>query len=87
VRLRSELTTKQHYTERLELLLRQRSEMIDALHGRIDQLRQHVKNCYAWPVAWDSHDEDAYRPIRTLLAGWLWRKLPVCGLGRPPTFG
>jgi hypothetical protein len=38
--LRSELRHKQDFVGRLEYLLHQRSEMIDALHGRIDQLRE-----------------------------------------------
>ena len=37
--LRSELRHKQDFVGRLEYLLHQRTEMIDALHGRIDQLR------------------------------------------------
>ena len=36
--LRSELRHKQDFVGRLEYLLHQRTEMIDALHGRIDQL-------------------------------------------------
>jgi hypothetical protein len=38
--LRTELRHKQDFVGRLEYLLHQRSEMIDALHGRIDQLRE-----------------------------------------------
>jgi hypothetical protein len=41
--LRSELRHKQDFVGRLEYLLHQRSEMIDALHGRIDQLREQNK--------------------------------------------
>ena len=41
--LRSELRHKQVFVGRLEYLLHQRSEMIDALHGRIDQLREQNK--------------------------------------------
>jgi hypothetical protein len=37
--LHSELAHKQTFVGRLEYLLHQRTEMIDALHGRIDQLR------------------------------------------------
>jgi hypothetical protein len=37
--LRTELRHKQDFVGRLEYLLHQRTEMIDALHGRIDQLR------------------------------------------------
>jgi hypothetical protein len=39
----AELRMKIVYCERLELALHQRNEMIDALHGRIDQLRQRNK--------------------------------------------
>jgi hypothetical protein len=38
--LRTELRHKQDFVGRLEYLLHQRTEMIDALHGRIDQLRE-----------------------------------------------
>jgi hypothetical protein len=38
--LRTELRHKEDFVGRLEYLLHQRSEMIDALHGRIDQLRE-----------------------------------------------
>jgi hypothetical protein len=41
--LRSELRHKQDFVGRLEYLLHQRTEMIDALHGRIDQLREQNK--------------------------------------------
>jgi hypothetical protein len=40
LRANDELRTKQIYCERLEHLLHQRTEMVDALHGRIDQLRE-----------------------------------------------
>jgi hypothetical protein len=40
VRLRRELTTKQHYAERLEYLLHQRMERTDELTATIDQLRE-----------------------------------------------
>jgi hypothetical protein len=43
LRANDELRTKQIYCERLEHLLHQRCEMIDALHGRIDQLREQNK--------------------------------------------
>jgi hypothetical protein len=43
LRANAELRTKQIYCERLEHLLHQRCEMIDALHGRIDQLRDQNK--------------------------------------------
>jgi hypothetical protein len=38
--LHTELRHKQDFVGRLEYLLHQRTEMIDALHGRIDQLRE-----------------------------------------------
>jgi hypothetical protein len=41
--LRSELRHQQDFVGRLEYLLHQRTEMIDALHGRIDQLREQNK--------------------------------------------
>jgi hypothetical protein len=42
--LRRELTTKQQYASRLELLLRQRNERIDQLTAQDDQLRQHSRH-------------------------------------------
>ena len=43
VRLRSELTSKQQYASRLELLLRKRMERIDELNAEVDQLRHQNK--------------------------------------------
>jgi hypothetical protein len=43
VRLRSELTSKQQYGSRLELLLRERMERIDELTAQVDQLRHRNK--------------------------------------------
>jgi uncharacterized protein (DUF3084 family) len=43
VRLRSELTSKQQYGSRLELLLRERMERIDELTAQVDQLRHQNK--------------------------------------------
>ena len=40
--LRQQLETKQTYTERLEFLLRQRTEKIDRLHGRLEAARTMV---------------------------------------------
>ena len=42
-RLQSELTSKQHYAERLEYLLHQRMERIDQLTAQVDQLRHQNK--------------------------------------------
>jgi chromosome segregation ATPase len=47
VKLRHELTGKQGYAERLEVLLRERLERIDELTGRIDQLRERNKRLEA----------------------------------------
>ena len=47
VRLRHELTNKQGYAERLEVLLRERLERIDELTARIDQLRERNKRLEA----------------------------------------
>jgi cell division protein FtsB len=41
--LNTELKHKQDFVGRLEFLIHQRNEMIDALHGRIDQLREQNK--------------------------------------------
>jgi hypothetical protein len=41
--LRTELRQKQDFVGRLEYLLHQRTEMIDALHGRIEQLKEQNK--------------------------------------------
>jgi hypothetical protein len=43
VNLRHELTNKQGYAERLEILLRERMERIDELTATIDQLRERNK--------------------------------------------
>jgi hypothetical protein len=40
MRVREQLTDKTQYAERLQYLLRQRSETVDALRGTIDLLRQ-----------------------------------------------
>ena len=40
VQLRRELTNKESYAAKLELVLHQRSNTIDKLHGKIDQLRE-----------------------------------------------
>ena len=47
VKLRHDLTNKQGYAERLEVLLRERMERIDELTGRIDQLRERNKRLKA----------------------------------------
>jgi len=47
VNLRHELTNKQGYAERLEVLLRERMERIDELTARIDQLRERNKRLEA----------------------------------------
>jgi regulator of replication initiation timing len=47
VKLRHELTTKKHYAERLEVLLRERMERIDELYATIDQLRERNKRLEA----------------------------------------
>ena len=39
IQLRRELTNKEGYAAKLELVVRQRSQTIDALRGTIDQLR------------------------------------------------
>jgi len=41
--LNTEMQRQRDFVGRLEYLLHQRSEMIDALHGRIDQLREQNK--------------------------------------------
>ena len=61
VRLRSELTSKQQYASRLELLLRERMERIDELNAEVDQLRhenkkldaeaEHLAEMVRWPAA------------------------------------
>src|SRR5262249_13945201 len=43
IKLRHELTNKQGYAERLEVLLRERLERIDELTATIDQLRERNK--------------------------------------------
>jgi hypothetical protein len=40
VRLRHDLADKEGYVGRLEVLMRERSERIDELNGKIDQLRE-----------------------------------------------
>jgi chromosome segregation ATPase len=40
IRLRSDLTNKSGYAAKLELALRQRTQTIDALRSRIEQLQQ-----------------------------------------------
>ena len=47
VNLRHELTNKQGYAERLEVLLRERMERIDGLTATIDQLRERNKRLEA----------------------------------------
>jgi chromosome segregation ATPase len=47
VKLRHELTNKQGYAERLEVLLRERMERIDELTATIDQLRERNKRLEA----------------------------------------
>jgi uncharacterized protein HemX len=47
IKLRHELTNKQGYAERLEVLLRERLERIDELTARIDQLRERNKRLEA----------------------------------------
>ena len=47
VNLRHELTNKQGYAERLEVLLRERLERIDDLTARIDELRERNKRLEA----------------------------------------
>ena len=47
VNLRHELTNKQGYAERLEVLLRERMERIDELTATIDQLRERNKRLEA----------------------------------------
>ena len=47
MKLRHELTTKKHYAERLEVLLRERMERIDELYATIDQLREQNKRLEA----------------------------------------
>jgi hypothetical protein len=61
VRLRHQLTTKQHYAGRLECLLRERMERIDQLVAQVDQLRhqnkkldaeaEHLAEMVRWPSA------------------------------------
>ena len=43
LKLRRELTNKQQYAGRLEVLLHQRLETIDALHGKLEQSREKVR--------------------------------------------
>ena len=43
VRLRHDLANKQGHVGRLEVLMRERSERIDELNGKIDQLREQNK--------------------------------------------
>jgi predicted nuclease with TOPRIM domain len=43
VRLREQLRNKEHYASGLEVLLRERLARIDELHGKLEQLREHVK--------------------------------------------
>ena len=50
--LRSELRHKQDFVGRLEYLLHQRTEMIDALHDRIDQLRERTEDWTQRPNGW-----------------------------------
>ena len=47
VKLRHELTNKQDYAERLEILLRERMERIDDLNGKLEQAREHNKRLKA----------------------------------------
>jgi len=47
VKLRHELTNKQGYAERLEVLLRERMEKTDELTATIDQLRERNKRLEA----------------------------------------
>jgi uncharacterized protein HemX len=47
VKLRHELTNKQGYAERLEVLLRERMERIDELTATVDQLRERNKKLVA----------------------------------------
>jgi len=43
LKLRRELSNKQQYAGRLEVLLPRRTETIDALRGTIDSLRQQIQ--------------------------------------------
>jgi len=43
LKLRRELETKQQYAGRLEVLLHQRTETIDALNGKLEQSREQVR--------------------------------------------
>jgi hypothetical protein len=47
LKLRHELTTKQTYAERLEILLRERMERIDDLNGKLEQAREQNKRLKA----------------------------------------
>ena len=47
VKLRHELTNKQGYAERLEVLLHERMERIDDLNGKLEQAREHNKRLKA----------------------------------------
>src|SRR5215471_7211533 len=47
LQLRHELTNKQGYTERLEVLLRERLERIDDLNGKLEQAREQNKRLEA----------------------------------------
>jgi len=47
VKLRHELTNKQGYAERLEVLLRERLERIDDLNGKLEQAREQNKRLKA----------------------------------------
>jgi hypothetical protein len=43
LQLRHQLTTKEGYAAKLELVLRQRSETIDALRGKLEQSQQQIR--------------------------------------------
>jgi chromosome segregation ATPase len=46
VRLRTELTNKQQYAGRLEVLLRERMERIDELNATIERLREQNRRSF-----------------------------------------
>ena len=66
VKLRHELTSKQQYAERLEVLLRERLERIDDLNGKLEQAREQNKRLKA-----EAEHQAAMAGGPSMLRAWL----------------
>jgi len=66
VKLRHELTNKQGYAERLEVLLRERLERIDDLNGKLEQAREQNKRLKA-----EAEHQAAMAGGPSMLRAWL----------------